>query len=716
MAKLSLRSKTLIFWASMLLVAMVAAKVVLRQKLTASFAVAEQQAVTHDTDRGQDLVLDMADQLSRLTHDWAQWDDMYAFVQNRNEAFRRSNLRPNTMRDLKLHQTLLLTPEGKLIWRNCFSPNWQLRKAPPAALLAQLAPGGHLLGGKPTRGLLATAEGPLVVATWPVLPSSGIGMRLGTLICGHFLGQADIDHLSQLGNLQMELVPLSQTPLKSSGNTASSGEVIVTPVSRTQVIGYMSFSDLSGRDALALKVTSPRELYLQGQKTINDFSNMLVGIIGLSGLLLLLGVEVLVLRRVAHASAALEHVAATGDVAARVPSDGADELGRLVSGINDALTAIEDNVVAQQAAAQEVQHLQQLLDSVIEHTPLALTAREFPSGHYVIWNHAAARLFGRTASEALGKNVFDVLPRSLAEKLWSRDHTVVETGQVSDWPQEALLTAVGETRLVHTREVPIPSFGEAEAYVVCIAEDVTEYHEQQAHLQRTLEELAKSNTELEQFAYVASHDLQEPLRMVASYVQLLARRYQGKLDSDADEFIAFAVDGATRMQGLINDLLAYSRVGTQGAEFASFPLERALGTALQNLQIALAETDAEVTQEPLPRVLGDERQLVQLLQNLVANALKFRREDPPRIHISTRQEGEEWIICVQDNGIGIEPQYLQRIFIIFQRLYTRQEYPGTGIGLAICKRIVERHGGRIWVESTPGEGSTFCFSLPRLED
>lgn len=202
--------------------------------------------------------------------------------------------------------------------------------------------------------------------------------------------------------------------------------------------------------------------------------------------------------------------------------------------------------------------------------------------------------------------------------------------------------------------------------------------------------------------------------MVASYVQLLARRYQGKLDADADDFIGFAVDGATRMQGLINDLLAYSRVGTQGRDFAPFSLEKALDTALKNLQITLAESGAEVTHEPLPQIMGDEGQLVQLLQNLLANALKFRREEAPRLHVSACEKGEELIIGVQDNGIGIEPQYLHRIFIIFQRLYTRQEYAGTGIGLAICKRIVERHEGRIWVESKPGEGSTFYFTLPRI--
>lgn len=200
--------------------------------------------------------------------------------------------------------------------------------------------------------------------------------------------------------------------------------------------------------------------------------------------------------------------------------------------------------------------------------------------------------------------------------------------------------------------------------------------------------------------------------MVSSYVQLLARRYRGKIDQDADDFINFTVEGATRMQRLINDLLAYSRVGTQTGEPATVDLEAVFGIASANLEQAIADQHAEVTHEPLPTIPGNQNQLVQLLQNLLSNAIKFRAEQVPRVHVSARHEAGAWTITVRDNGIGIEPAYFDRIFIIFQRLHPRERYDGTGIGLAIAKRIVERHGGRIWVESSPGRGTAISFTLP----
>ncbi|MEW6635417.1 MAG: PAS domain S-box protein [Actinomycetota bacterium] len=230
-------------------------------------------------------------------------------------------------------------------------------------------------------------------------------------------------------------------------------------------------------------------------------------------------------------------------------------------------------------------------------------------------------------------------------------------------------------------------------------------------LARLVEDLRRSNAELEQFAYVASHDLQEPLRMVASYTQLLARRYRGRLDETADEFIGYAVDGAERMQALINDLLTYSRVGTRGKPLAPADANAAFAAARDNLSVTIRETGAQVRAESLPIVLGDEIQLVQLFQNLISNAIKFRREEPPRVRVAARRRDGEWLFSVSDNGVGIERQYAERIFVIFQRLHNRSEYGGTGIGLAVCKKIVERHGGRIWVESEPGRGSTFYFTL-----
>lgn len=199
--------------------------------------------------------------------------------------------------------------------------------------------------------------------------------------------------------------------------------------------------------------------------------------------------------------------------------------------------------------------------------------------------------------------------------------------------------------------------------------------------------------------------------MVSSYTQLIARRYQGKLDADADEFIAFAVDGANRMQRLIQDLLAYSRVNTTGRQFEPTAMETALNSALGNLVNAAKESQAVITHDPLPAVMGDERQLAQLFQNLLSNAIKFSGAQPPRIHISAKQTDGQWLFSVRDHGIGMDPQYGDRIFVIFQRLHTRAEYPGTGIGLAICKKIVERHGGRIWVESELGKGATFYFTM-----
>jgi len=231
-------------------------------------------------------------------------------------------------------------------------------------------------------------------------------------------------------------------------------------------------------------------------------------------------------------------------------------------------------------------------------------------------------------------------------------------------------------------------------------------------LLRSRAELSRSNADLEQFAHVASHELQEPLRMVASYVQLLAARYRDKLDCDAEEFIDFAADGAKRMQRLIDDLLGYSRVGTQGRAFQPVDCNDVADEAVHNLRVAATQHGAVVTRDQLPTISGDRSQLTQLIQNLIANAIKFHADEPPRIHIAADESDRQWTFSVRDNGIGIDPQYQERIFRIFQRLHTRQEYPGTGIGLAVCKRIVDRHGGRIWCESESGKGATFYFTLP----
>jgi PAS domain S-box-containing protein len=246
-----------------------------------------------------------------------------------------------------------------------------------------------------------------------------------------------------------------------------------------------------------------------------------------------------------------------------------------------------------------------------------------------------------------------------------------------------------------------------------ITRDITERRKYEDDLLKKVRELKHSNDELQQFAYVASHDLQEPLRMVASYAQLLAKRYQGRLDSDADEFIAYAVDGCNRMQQLVEDLLVYSRAGTNAAAAHEISSENALREALTNLRATMRESGAVVTNDALPTITADDTRLAQVFLNLVGNAIKYRGTEVPQIHVSATKNGsKEWIFSVRDNGLGIEPRYFERIFVLFQRLHGRNEFKGTGIGLAICKKIVERAGGRIWVESEPQKGSTFYFSVP----
>ena len=249
-----------------------------------------------------------------------------------------------------------------------------------------------------------------------------------------------------------------------------------------------------------------------------------------------------------------------------------------------------------------------------------------------------------------------------------------------------------------------------------LARLVQELEKEQLRLEVAAKNLERSNKALQEFAYVASHDLQEPLRMVSSYLQLLERRYKSQLDDDADKFIGYAVDGAIRMKTLINDLLAYSRITTRGKPIEWTNCEQVLTEAIANLEVPIRENEAQITHGPLPNVMSDSGQLRQVFQNLIGNALKYRGEETPQIYVEAERNHNVWQFSVRDNGIGIDPQFAQRVFVIFQRLHTRDEYPGTGIGLAICKRIVERHGGTIWVESQIGQGATFSFTIPATED
>jgi PAS domain S-box-containing protein len=342
-----------------------------------------------------------------------------------------------------------------------------------------------------------------------------------------------------------------------------------------------------------------------------------------------------------------------------------------------------------------------------------------PNTKTYTFSDAFYALYGTTAEEQGGYEIaLDDFPkRFIHPDDRQAFHQTVEQNESKNVPdimqiEERALRPDGKEMFVLCRmRVYKDNFGRSHR-LLGFTQDITEYKRIQTELVHQAEELARSNAELEQFVYAASHDLQEPLRMVASYTELLSRRYKGRLDSDADDFIAFAVDGANRMKRLINDLLLYSRVGTKGRPLQPTNSDSAFQQAVANLNVSIDESGAVVTSDDLPLVMADESQLIQLFQNLISNAIKFHTSGTPRVHVSAELKGHEWIFAVRDNGIGIDPQFFDRIFLIFQRLHRASEFAGTGIGLAICKRIIERHAGRIWVESEPEKGSTFYFSLP----
>jgi PAS domain S-box-containing protein len=382
-----------------------------------------------------------------------------------------------------------------------------------------------------------------------------------------------------------------------------------------------------------------------------------------------------------------------------------DDKGQLRGGV-----AVVRDVTQHRRAEEALRNSEALYHSLVDNLPISVFRKDL-HGRFTFGNQRFCAGLGRPLEQIAGKTDHDFYPPELADKYSQDDRRVMETGAVFE-DVEAHQRPDGERLYVQVFKVPIYDFKGAVVGTQGVFWDVTARKRAEDGLQRTARELARSNAELQQFASVVAHDLHEPLRMVASYGRLLQRRCQGRLDGNAAEFLAFMLDGAGRMQELLDDLLEYCRVGAHGRPVQPTSCGGVLHQALANLKIALEESSAAVTQDPLPTVPGDGPQLVQLFQNLIANAVKFRAAAPPRVHVAARRQGAAWLFSVRDNGIGIDPQQAGRLFVIFQRLHTRQEYPGTGIGLAICKKIVERHHGRIWVESQPGQGSVFYFTLP----
>jgi PAS domain S-box-containing protein len=395
--------------------------------------------------------------------------------------------------------------------------------------------------------------------------------------------------------------------------------------------------------------------------------------------------------------------------------------------------AIRDISVRRDAEKHLIQMTQdlslkhRLLNSVVEGTTDPIYIRDLED-RFVLANSACAKLYGRSEKDMVGIRLNELMPDGPYRVIADSDWEIIRMGTTRTVEEVAELDGV--ERIFLTTKGPYRDADNKTIGTIGIARDITELRKLDEarlqvlthdirvrktaaeHLANTVAELKRSNDELEHFAYIASHDLQEPLRMVASYTQLLAERYKGRLDTDADDFIAFAVDGATRMQQLIMDLLAYSRAGANVGESHQISSERALQATLANLQTAIAESGAIVSHDALPDITMDELQLTQIFQNLIGNAIKYRGAELPHVHIScVTSDAAEWVFSVRDNGLGIESQYFEKIFVLFQRLHGREEFEGTGIGLSICKKLLERIGGRIWVASQPRAGSTFSFAV-----
>jgi PAS domain S-box-containing protein len=428
-------------------------------------------------------------------------------------------------------------------------------------------------------------------------------------------------------------------------------------------------------------------------------------------------------RRILELGNGIEIIGA-GDLDYRIDAQGDDELSALARGANEmagklkmshtSLENLQKEIAERKRAVETIRqserklslHLQQTMFAVIEWDP-EFRVRE--------WNPAATAIFGYSREEAMGRHVAElIIPRSITEEIGKVvSHLLAQSGGTYNTNEN--VTKDGRVIVCDWYNTPLIDERGTATGAISFALDITDRKQAADEIARYSERLKRSNEELQRFAYVASHDLQEPLRTIASFLQLIEKRNRDLLDAESKEFISFAVSGASRLQIMINNLLEYSRLESRGNPFVRVESGDILRKVIDDFGPEVERSNAIITLDDLPALMADPGQLGRLFQNLVGNALKFQGEEPPRIHVAVRREERNWVFSVHDDGIGIDPKYKDRIFVIFQRLHTMETYAGTGIGLSICKKIVERHGGRIWVESEPGKGSTFYFTIPAKE-
>lgn len=705
---MTLRLRTLLLIGIIFAVLLGMVCIPLRVSLLPRFEQNERDNAQQVVYRALDSLAAELDGLHTNTSDWARWDDTYAFVQHKKPDFVAANLTAESFSTLQIHLMVFTDTSGRILWSGSYDPPSKKKMPVPPSLRQHLTPHRLLLQHPDIysnhKGLLVLPEGIELISSWPILTGDVTGPSRGTLIWGRSLNET-IRRLQSSLKLLLSVHRLDNPQLppdlqQARAVLSESQPVAVQPLSEGSMAGYALLKDIYGQPALILRVEQPRTIYQQGRAFVNSLILPLLLVVlicggGVCGLM-----EKMVLSRLVHLSRQISRIGAAQELSGRVSVSGQDELAKLAETINQMLESLE-------RAERERQRVEVRYRRLVEQIPVMTyiaALDEVSSTVYV--SPQVQSMLGFTETE------WQVNLAMWSQQLHSedRERVLAERGrsraQGEPFRSEyRLLNRSGDTVWVLDEAVLLRDDGGQPFAFQGVIMDITK-------LKQVQEELARSNQELQQFAYISSHDLREPLRAVVGYLQLLKKRYGDQLDEEAHRFIDRAMAATFRMDTLTNDLLAYSRVSTHWQPPQPVDCEHLLEQTLANLQVAIEENQAEVTHDPLPTVMADPSQLGQVFQNLIGNALKFRREEPPRVHIAAQRNGTHWCFSVQDNGIGIEPQYAERIFAVFQRLHSRQKYEGTGIGLAICKRIVERHGGRIWVESEPEKGSTFFFTLP----
>jgi signal transduction histidine kinase len=677
----------------------------------------EQAEAERDLRRVREAVQREVDDLDLMAADWADWDDTYSFVLDRNEAYRTSNLVPTLFSQIRIHLLVMLDRQGRIVWSGMVDPDdgkpmnlplFSGDRLPSDHPL--LREGGH---ADPLSGLLSTPHGPMLLSVRPIRYSDQSGPGAGTLLMGRFLGGRVADNLARLTQLPLAIQSLEAAQIEDPDTVARldlDHPTVLTPMAEGGLRGQVLFADLFNRPMLVLRADLPHDLSDSARMTLLWALGAAAG----GGLLVLAvllgglgGTVVQPLGRLARHVAVLHE---TGDLSARLGPQETQEMTVLAAAIDQLAERLETADVERDRA----QH--QLLDGVEGVVDgFALWDAE---DRLVLCNEPYRRGLPAIADLIVPGARFADLAAAVAER-GQVHHTAASTaewvaGRVDHHRKPA---APFEYPLSDGRWLEIRERRTREGGIVGIYTDITRRKLAEDQLRRMVMELERSNTDLEQFAYVASHDLQEPLRQVSSYAQLLERRYGEALGDDGHEFIRYLTDGARRMQSQISDLLSYARVNQQERPFGDVDTAEVLRATLAQLHATIAAAGAEVRSGPLPSVQGDRAMLVQLFQNLIGNAVKYAKVDlAPQVTIAAERQDGAWRFSVGDNGIGMDPADAGRIFGIFTRLHSRADYDGTGIGLAICKRIVERHGGTIWVETAPGQGSTFFFTLSATAD